>query len=65
MRIFTGCLRRTPTGYLPIRSGIQPAELCRQGATLSLAHRSVMDVEIMRSQRGAMELKARGGDEIQ
>ena len=26
--IDTGCLRSTPTDYLPILAGIQPAELC-------------------------------------
>ena len=37
LRIVTGCLRPTPTDHLPILSGIQPAELRRMGATLSLA----------------------------
>ena len=40
---FTGCLRPTPTDHQPILSGIQPAELCRMGATLSLAHRGSLD----------------------
>ena len=39
----TGCLRPTPTDYLPILSGIQPAELRRMGATLSLAYRGSLD----------------------
>ena len=43
LRIVTGCLRPTPTDDLPILAGIQPAELRRQGATLSLAYRSTMD----------------------
>ena len=43
LRIVTGCLRPTPTDHLPILSGIQPAELCRLGATLSLAHRGSLD----------------------
>ena len=43
LRIVTGCLRPTPTDHLPIFSGIQPAELRRIGATLSLAHRESMD----------------------
>ena len=30
-------------GHLPILSGIQPAELCRMGATFSLAHRGSLD----------------------
>ena len=41
--IVTGCLRPTPTDHLPILSGIQPAELRRMGATLSLAHRESPD----------------------
>ena len=41
LRIVTGCLRPTPTEYLPILSGIQPAELRRRGATLSLACRAL------------------------
>ena len=36
-------LRPTPSVYLPVLSGIQPAELRRQGATLSLANRSSLD----------------------
>ena len=43
MRIVTGCLLPTPTNYLPILAGIQPADLRRQGANLSLSYRSVMD----------------------
>ena len=43
LRIVTGCLRPTPTDHLPILSGIQPAELRRLGATLSLAHRESLD----------------------
>ena len=43
LRIVTGCLLPTPTEYLPVLSGIQPAELRRQGATLSLANRSSLD----------------------
>ena len=39
LRIVTGCLRPTPTDHLSVLSGIQPAELCRTEATLSLAHR--------------------------
>jgi len=42
LRIVTGCLRPTPADNLPIFAGTQPAELCRTGATLSLA-RSVME----------------------
>ena len=43
LRIVTGCLRTTPTDHLPVLSGIQPAELRRLGATLSLAHRGSLD----------------------
>jgi len=41
LRIVTGCLRLTPAGNLPILAGIQPTELRRKGATLSLARRAV------------------------
>ena len=43
LSIVTGCLRPTPTDHLFILSGIQPAELRRTGATLSLAHRGSLD----------------------
>ena len=43
LRIITGCLRPTPTDHLPVLSGIQPAELRRLGATLSLAYRGFLD----------------------
>ena len=43
LRIVTGCLSPTPTNNLPVLSGIQPAELRRQGATLFLANRSSLD----------------------
>ena len=43
LRIVTGCLRPTPTDYLPILAGIQPAELRRRGATLSLANRAILN----------------------
>ena len=39
LSIVTGCLRPTPTDHLPVHSDIQPAELRRIRATLSLAHR--------------------------
>ena len=32
LRIVTGCLRPTPTDYLPVLAGIHPAELRRLGA---------------------------------
>ena len=43
LRIVTECLRLTPTDNLPVHSGIQPAELRRQGATLFLANRSSLN----------------------
>ena len=43
LHIVTGCLRPTPTDYLPILLDIQPAELHRMGARLSLAHRRSLD----------------------
>ena len=43
LRIVTGCLRPTPTDHPPVLSGIQPAKLRRQGATLSLAYRGSLD----------------------
>ena len=43
LHIVTGCLRPTPTVQLPVLSGIHPAELCRMGETLSLAHRGSLD----------------------
>ena len=43
LRIVTGCLRPTPTNNLPVFSGIQPIELHRQGATLSLDNRNSLD----------------------
>ena len=41
--IVTGCLCLTPTEDLPVLSGIQPAELRRLGATLSLTNRAIHD----------------------
>ena len=43
LRIVTERLRPTPTDHLPVLSGIQPAELRRLGAKLSLAHRESLD----------------------
>ena len=43
LRRVTGCLRLTPMDHLPVLSGIQPAELRRMGATLSLAYRGSLD----------------------
>ena len=44
LRIDTGCLRPTPMDNLSVLSGIQPAELRRQGATLPLANRTSLDL---------------------
>ena len=41
--IVTGCLCPTPMDHLPVLSGIQPAELCRLGVTLSLAYHGSLD----------------------
>ena len=43
LHIVNGCLRLTPKDHLPVLSGIQPAELCRMGATLSLAYHGSLD----------------------
>ena len=43
LRIFTECLRPTPTEDLPILTGIQPAELRRLGATLPMANLAFHD----------------------
>ena len=45
LRIVTGCLCPTPMNHLPVLSGIQPAELCQLGATLSLAYRESLDLD--------------------
>jgi len=49
LRIVTGCLRPTPAENLPIPAGIQPAELHRRGATLSLARRAMEPGHLLRS----------------
>ena len=43
LRIITTCLRSTPTDHLTILSGIQPSELCRLVATVSMAHCGSLD----------------------
>ena len=43
LRIVTGWLHPTPTDHLPVFSGIQPAELRRMGAALSLVYRGSLD----------------------
>ena len=41
IRTMIGCLHPTPMEFLPILSGIQPAELCRTGATISFSQRAL------------------------
>ena len=41
LRMVTGCLKPTPTEYLPVLSGIHPAELRHKAATLSLTSQSL------------------------
>ena len=43
LRIVTACLRPTPSNYLPILSGIQPAGIRHLEATLSLAKSGTLD----------------------
>ena len=43
LRIVIGSLPFTLTEHIPILSGIQPAELCQIGATLSLAYHGFLD----------------------
>jgi len=49
LRVVTGCLRLTPADNLPTLAGIQPAELRRSGATLSLARRAVEPGHLLHS----------------
>ena len=44
LRIVTECLRPTPTDHLFIRLGIQPSDLRRLRATLSLAYRRSLEL---------------------
>jgi len=46
----TGCLRPTPADNIPILAGIQPAELRRYGATLSLARRAMEPGRLLHSE---------------
>jgi len=45
----SGCLRLTPADNLPILAGIQPAELRRSGATLSLGRRAMEPGHLLHS----------------
>jgi len=49
LRIVTGCLRPIPADNLPILAGIQPAELRRREATLSLGRRAMEPGHLLRS----------------
>ena len=49
LRIVTGCLRPSPADNLPILTGIQPAELRRRGATLSLGRRAMEPGHLLHS----------------
>jgi len=49
LRIVTGCLHPTPADSLPILAGIQPAELCRNGATLSLGRHAMEPGNLLHS----------------
>ena len=49
LRIAAGCLRPTPGDNLSIIAGIQPAELHRNGATLSLARRTIEPSHLLHS----------------
>ena len=40
LRIITGCLKPTPVSHLPVLSGIAPASLRREAATLALARKA-------------------------
>jgi len=50
LRTVTGCLRPTPADF-PILAGIQPADLRRKGATLSLARRATDPGHLLHSKR--------------
>ena len=49
LRIVTRCLPPTPTDNCPTLAGIQPAELHRNGATLSLARRAMEHGHLLHS----------------
>jgi len=49
LRIVTGCLRTTLADNLPILAGIQPAELCHRGATLSPTRRAMEPGHLLHS----------------
>jgi len=49
LRTVTGCLRPTPADNLTVLAGIQPAELRRNGAALSLARRVIEPGHLLHS----------------
>ena len=66
LRIVTGCLRPTPTDHLSVLSSIQPSELRRLGATLSLTYHGSLDPDHIlhdllsgSSDTGQMRLRSR------
>ena len=65
LRTVTGCLSPAPADNLPIFAGIQPAELRRNGATLSLTRRVTGSADLLYSaltspsSAGARRLKSR------
>ena len=50
LQIVNGCLRPTPMDSLPILARIQPAELCRSGATQSLGRRAMEPGHLLHSE---------------
>ena len=65
MRIVTSCLQPTPMEFLHILSGIQPAELCHTGATISFSQRALnqpkhlLHLLVSESSPGHRRLKSR------
>ena len=45
LSIVTGCPCSIPTDHLIVFAGIQPAELCQLGATLSLAYLGTLELD--------------------
>jgi len=60
LRIVTGCLRPPPAENLPILAGIQPAELRRRGATLSLVRRAMEPGHLLHSALNVHRVQLQG-----
>ena len=60
MVLVTGCLRPTPADNLPILAAIQPAELRRNRATLSLARRAMEPGHLLHSRSPAHRVQMHG-----